>query len=267
MPAAVKLQTEYGDAIQVILVESQGATEDVSLAFALNHKWLGNGAIWTTERPFSTGGSGLPSYALLGPDGKVLLTGNTASDHSKIQKTIEELVKKSSSAPAEAPEALAKAYKELDQGNYAKAVVEARKAAAKAAGKDAALTEAAAKFETLLTETADRAIARVRTLAERGQYLTAQERHETLAKGVKGDEALTTKVAELGALFEGPEVQQALMAERELLRLAADAYEAGKDEKAVKKLQKFASEHTGTKVGERAARIAALAEAALQVRG
>lgn len=267
MPAAVKLQTEYGDAIQVILVHSQEATEEESIAFALRMKWLGNNAIWTSERPFSTGGNGLPAYALLGPDGKVLLTGNSASDHSKIEKTIEELVKKGSSAPAEAPEALAKAYKELDQGNFAKAAAEARKVAAKAAGKDAALAEAATKFETLLAETADRAIARVRALAERGQYLTAQERHESLLKGVKGDDALTAKAAELGALFEGPEVQQALMAERELLRLAADAYEAGKDEKAVKKLQKFASEHTGTKVGERAARIAALAEAAMQVRG
>lgn len=265
MPAAVKLQSEYGDAIQVILVESQGATEELSLAFALGHKWLGNNAIWTTERPFSTGGSGLPSYALLGPDGRVLLTGNSASDHSKISKTIAELVKRGSSAPAEAPEALAKAYKQMDLGEFGKALAEARKAGAKAEGKDAAVAEAASKFEALIAEKVGREAARVRALTESGHWIAAEARHAALLKGVAGEDALIEQTAGLAALFEGAEAQQAMIAEKELDRLAAAAYEAGKDEKSVKKLRKFATEHAGSKLGYRAQRIAGLAEAALAV--
>ena len=263
MPAAVKLQSEYGDAIQVILVESQGASDELSLSFALKNKWLGNDAIWTTERPFSTGGRGLPSYALLGPDGKVLLTGNSASDHSKIDKAIAELVKRGSSAPAEAPEALAKAYKLLDEGDFAKASAEARKVGAKAAGKDAAVAEAATKFEAQIAEKVGREAARVRTLAERGYWRAASVRHDRLKSGVAGEDSLEEKTAELGALFTGAEVQQAMSAEKELLRLAADAYAAGKDEKLVKKLRKFATDHSGSPIGDRAKRIAELAEAAL----
>lgn len=263
MPTAVKLQSEYGNAIQVILVESQGASQEDSLAFALKNKWLGNQAIWTTERPFSTGGNGLPSYALLGPDGKVIFTGNSASDHSKIQKAIEEMVKKASSAPADAPDAVAKLYKELDRGNYAKAAVEARKLSDKAAGKDEATSTAVRKFEGLLTEKVRRDAARVRTLVERGEWIQAQAIQEALMKAVKGEDALAEPTVGLTALFEGPDAQKALADAKELDRLAQAVFVAGKDEKAVKKLRKFATDHTGTKVGERADMLAGLAEKAL----
>lgn len=265
MPAAVKLQTEYGDAIQVILVHSQAATEEESIAFALRQKWLGNGAIWTSERPFSTGSGGLPSYALLGPDGRVVLVGSSNADHSKIEKAIAEFVKKGSSAPEGAPDALAKAYKLLDEGDYAKARAEAAKVAGKAEGKDAATFEAATKFHGLVSERVGRQAARIRALAERSHWARADAMHDALLKGVKGDDSFADAVGDLSVLFDKPEAKEEASLEKELLKLAADAYEEGKDEKAVKKLQKFAADHAGSKVGERAQRIAALAEAALTV--
>lgn len=265
MPTAVKLQSEYGDAIQVILVHSQEASEAESIAFALRQRWLGNRAIWTSERPFSTGSGGLPSYALLGPDGRVVSVGSSANDHSKIQKLIAEMVKKGSSAPEGTPAALAKAYKWMDQGEFAKAAIEARKTFEKAQGKDAAVAEAATKLQTAISEKVGREAARVRTLASGAQWLAATELHESLAKGVKGEPPLEDAVRDLGSLFEGPEVQQETTAEQELLRLAAAAYAAGKDEKAVKKLRKFATEHASDKLGERAEKLAGLAEAALKV--
>lgn len=265
MPTAVKLQTEYGDAIQVILVHSQAASEEESIAFALYQKWLGNNAIWTSERPFSTGSSGLPSYALLGPDGRVVLVGSSNSDHSKIQKAIAEMVKEGSSAPEGTPDALSKAYRLLDEGQYAKALAETRKAAAKAQGKDEAVVAAAGALETAIQAAVDRAAERVRALAQRGFLNQAQTRWEALSKGTRGEEPLELKAVELAPLLEGPEVQQVVSAERELLRLAADAFEAGKDEKAAKKLRKFATENSDSKIGERAARLASLAEAALKI--
>jgi hypothetical protein len=267
VPTAVELQTEYGDAIQVILVESQNAEDEDMLAFALKHKWLGNRAIWTSERPFSTGGSGLPSYALLGPDGAVLLIGNSANDHSKIKDAIEEMVKKGSSAPKGTPESVAKLYRELDKGNYAKVVTEAQKAAVKAAGKDPAVEKAARALETAAGAKLDREIARVKALAGQGRYSAAQQASEALGKGAKGHHDFEAKAAELGKLFEGPEVQQEVAAERELERLAAELFVDGaKDAKAAKKLRKFAETNSGTKAGERAATLAALAEKAAVLR-
>ena len=59
MPAAIKLQEEFGDALQVLLVESQGTGHEESVGFAMKAKWLGNDAIWTSDYLFSTGSSGL----------------------------------------------------------------------------------------------------------------------------------------------------------------------------------------------------------------
>lgn len=266
MPAAVKLQSEYGDAIQVILVHSQAATEEESIAFALQHKWLGNGAIWTSERPFSTGGGGLPSYALLGPDGRVVSVGNTASDHSKIEKAVAEFVKKGSSAPANAPADLAKAYKLLDQGEYVKARAEAAKVAAKAEGKDAAAFEAASKFGDAVAAKVKRQAERIEGLAKRTFWADAEAMHAALIRGTKGDDALTEQVASLSALFDGADAKAEQALEKELLKLAAGAYEDGKDEKAVKKLRKFADENAATAIGPRAERVAALAESALTLK-
>ncbi len=267
MPTAVALQAEYGDAIQVILVESQGAEDVDMLAFALNQKWLGNRAIWTSERPFSTAGSGLPSYALLGPDGAVVMTGNSSSDHSKIKDAIAEMVKKGSSAPKDTPESVVKLYRELDKGNYAKVVTEAQKVAAKAAGKDPAVEKAARALETAAGAKLDREIARVNALAGQGRYSAAQQASEALGKGAKGHPGFEAKAAELGKLFEGQEIQQEAAAERELDRLAADLFVDGaKDAKAAKKLRKFAESNSGTKAGERAATLAAMAEKAASLK-
>lgn len=269
MPAAVNAQTEWGDAIQVILVECQGASEEDMLAFAMKQKWLGNGAIWTTERPFSTAnGGGLPSYALLGPSGEVLMTGNSAADHSRIEEKIAELVKKGSSAPATAPAAAAKLYRDLDRGQFAKAALEAQKGAAKAAAKDAPLAAALNEVEKAAGERLAREIARVQALAAQGRYGAAQARADALAQGVKGHADFEAKAAELASLFEGPEVQREAAAERELDRLLADAFaEGAKDDKGAKKLRKFAEANAGTKAGERAARMAEIAGRAVALRG
>ena len=71
--------------------------------------------------------------SLLSPSGEVVLTGNTAMEHSQIEEAIAEFVKKGSSAPKGSDESVAKIYRELDKGNYVKARAEAQKVAAKGA--------------------------------------------------------------------------------------------------------------------------------------
>jgi len=262
VPAAVKMQSEYGDAVQVILVESQGASDEDAQAFALKHKWLGNGAIRTTERPFSTGGNGLPMYALISPSGEIVLSGNTASDHSKIEKAVEEMLKKGSSAPPETDDAVAKLYRELDHGNFAKVMMEAEKLIAKSAGKDPAAEAAAKKVEEAAGSKLDREIARVKWLADSGRLLEAQSVQEALTKGVKGQADMEGRAAELAKLFEGPEVQRNIAAERELAQLAKELFADDlKDPlKVAKKLRKFSTANAGTKASDRADALATLAE-------
>lgn len=262
------MQSEYGDAVQVILVESQGASDDDAQAFALKHKWLGNRAIWTTERPFSTGGNGLPSYALISPTGEIVLTGNTASDHSKIAKAIEEMLKSGSSAPANTDASVAKLYRELDKGNLAKVVLESQKIAAKAAGKEPSVEAAAKAVEAAAGSKLDREIARVKWLASNGRLLQAQAAQEFLLKGVKGHADFETRAAELAKLFEGPEAQQSLAVERELSQLEKELFaEDVKDPlKVAKKLRKFSAANAGTKAAERADAFATMAEKSAQVK-
>lgn len=258
------MQNEYGDAVQVILVESQGASDEDAQAFALKMKWLGNRAIWTTERPFSTGANSLPSYALISPSGEIVLTGNSASDHSKIAKAVEEMLKKGSSAPKDTDESVAKLYREMDRGNLAKAVLEAQKIAAKAAGKEPAVEASAKAVEAAAGAKLDREVARVEWLAKNGRLLQAQTAQEALSKGVKGHADFEKRAAELTKLFEGPEVQQSLAAERELAQMEKDLYaEDAKDPlKTAKKLRKFAAEHADSKLADRANAAAAMAEKA-----
>jgi hypothetical protein len=262
------MQSEYGDAVQVILVESQGATDEDAQAFALKHKWLGNRAIWTTERPFSTGGNGLPMYALISPTGEVVLTGNTASDHSKISKAVEEMLKKGSSAPTGTADSVAKIYRDLDRGNLAKVVMEAQKVAAKAAGKEPAVEAAAKAVEAAASAKLDRQIARVKWLASNGRLLNAQSAHEALTKSVKGYADFESRTAELSKLFEGPEVQQTLALERELAQMEEELFaEDLKDPlKVAKKLRKFAAESGDSKAGKRAEALAVMAEKAAAIK-
>ncbi len=72
MPATIKLKEEFGDDLAIVLVESQGADEERFMKFAAARKWLGRDMLWTRERPFSTGAGGLPNFALLDEEGRVV---------------------------------------------------------------------------------------------------------------------------------------------------------------------------------------------------
>ena len=84
MPSSIKLQREYADEITVLYIECQGSTLDQAEAFAWDRGWMGTPAIWTVERPFDVEGRGLPKFALLSAEGKVLMTGNPLAVHGKI---------------------------------------------------------------------------------------------------------------------------------------------------------------------------------------
>ena len=83
MPLTVKMSQNYGDDLGIVMVESQGAGTEGMARFCLERKWLGNSAMWTTERPVVTGARGIPNYVLLSNEGRVLMMGNPLADHSQ----------------------------------------------------------------------------------------------------------------------------------------------------------------------------------------
>lgn len=260
MPAAIKLQEEYGDAIQVVLVHSQKATPEQAVNFALKAKWLGNQAIWTSDYLFSSGGNGLPAFALLDAKGKVVLKGNSNSMKGKIEDELERMLQEADSAPEDAPRAVAKAYSEMAKGKLAKAVAAAEKAKAKPGSKEPeAVIEAAEIALITIQENFDGQLARSTWMLENGYPLDAEAKLKALSKSVKGHEAMAAKVAELQAKLEAEEMKEILKAAKDLAKIESKLYDRPKDDKAKEKLAEFASENADNAVGKRASKLVEVA--------
>ena len=88
MPASIKLQQQYGDDLQVLFVESQGASPEMAEAFAWRRRWMGTQAMWTTEAPLRVEGNTLPKFALLDTEGRLLLEGNPLGMKKQIEEAI-----------------------------------------------------------------------------------------------------------------------------------------------------------------------------------
>lgn len=253
MPASLKLQEEYGDQIQVIFVESQGATADAAEKFAFKRTWLSGPSMWTTERPFDSGSGGLPNFVLLSNEGEVLLKGNPMSMKSKIEDAIEAEVRKGKKAPADTPKALEKAWKEFRKGAYSKAIAAARKAATKPAVEEAAL-EAAELFE----ERAGAALDQVAWCMENGYLTQSEDRLKVLMKSLKGQEELLTRAKVLDEELGSEAYEAEWAACKAFEKVMSKVNRKGVDDRTGKSLEAVAEKHPGTKNGARAARTAGM---------
>lgn len=251
MPTALKLQEKYGDDLQVLFVECQGATNDQAEAFVWKMKWMGGPAMWTLERPFATVGNGLPETALVGIDGTILMQGYPGDFGSKLEDAIAAEVKKSKKAPEDVPSDLKKAWASFVKGDVAEALAECDKV-----GTD----EAKAAREEFETRT-KRRIARAKWQIDNGYLVEADDLLKDLAKSVKG-------AADLEAAVQA-EVDRAAEPARADEREASKAYSAFVkqvskkkpfDGANVQKAEGLAKKFAGTKSAERAAHFAKLAE-------
>lgn len=251
MPASIKLQREHGDDLAVIFVESQGTKPDDVERFILKHKWLGTPAMWTSERPFNLSGSGLPKYALLSADGKIIAEGNHVD--KKARTLIEEEIKKGKGAPEGTPKSLKKAWSNFGKGKVAKAIQEAEKVAAKGEEAEAA-EEAIAEFER---RTGSR-LARATWLLDNGYAVQAERAVDALVGELKGAGELHEQAIALEARFSEEDVKAELDACKVIDKTLEKLYADGRDEKLFVKLERLAEKHAGTKAAERARRVASL---------
>lgn len=255
MPSAIKKAREFGDDLAIIFVESQGATQERMERFAWDRGWMGTTSMWTREAPFRTGSRGLPNFALIGADGKILMKGHPMSMQSKVVKAIEEEIKKGKGAPDGAPRSLKSAYKALAKGDYSKALASAGKIAARA-GDDAAAAQA---FVEAADTRFDKNLKRVEYLLSNGYALRADALYDELRAGAKGNDDLEARAAALAGSMASDEVADEMKLDKTFSKIEEKLHEDGLDEKLLKKVRKLAEKNEGSRVMQRARRILDLA--------
>lgn len=248
MPHSIKLQEEYGDDLAVLFVEVQGTPREKAEAFALKKKWLGGRALWTTERPFSLGIRGIPHFALLSPEGEIVLSGHNSALQGPMEDLIEDMVKSLKKGPEELPKKVAKAWARMGRGEYSKALADARELVSH--GDEDEVAGAERLIETLKRRVAAR-VERTRWLVENGFPLTAQDELRELQKNADEGFEVATTLAELEATLESDEYEPEIDAAKDLAKIEKKLFE-DPDEKHLKKLAKFLEDHGETRVAARA---------------
>ena len=238
MPAALKMQDEYADSLQVMFVEVGRASEEEMQAFAIDKGWfdVGTDAIWSKERPFSTGESAIPSYALLDETGKVILKGITTRDHKKIEEAIEEHAKARKKGPEDLPKAVAKQVAEFHKGKQGKALVALGDMLAEDSRAQDDEKLAAEQALAALNASLERDLKRVDWLLSNGYFAVAEGRLEDLAKQLKGADEWTAAVAERTTRLESDDLKAERAAEAALLKLEQKLYTKGTDKVSAKSL-------------------------------
>lgn len=246
VPKGVEMQRELGDDVQVIFVECQGHDMPKVEQFAYQRGWMGSNAMWTTERPFDVGVDGIPHFALLDIEGKVILFGSSTQLHSQLEELVAEQVALVQKGPKDLHKDLKGAWKARAKGDYAKAVAEARKAEAKGAPDVEA-------FVASVNAAAEGKLRRIESMIANGHANSAVDAVETLAKGVVGLEGIAEKVTALATSLASPEMKSELEASKQVEKIEASLAEEGLEARGLdKKLEKIAEKFAGTKAAERA---------------
>ncbi|QDU83871.1 hypothetical protein Pla163_09720 [Planctomycetes bacterium Pla163] len=249
----MELAKEYGDDLQVILVECQNTGDLETERFTWDKGWMGGPAMWSSERPMNAGMDGIPHYVLLGNDGTVLSKGYSVADKSKVEDLIAEQVKARGDAPDDAPKSLKKAYAEFAKGKYQKAIEVAEKAIEK--GDD---VDAARQLIDSLTLKMERRLQLIERQLGAGEAVLAKANFEAFVDAARGVDAVADQIATLTETFDSEETKREIEADETLQRTLKKAFDDGIDSKTAKKLEKLAEDYAGTKCAERAKHLATL---------
>lgn len=251
MPLALKMQEEFGDDVQFIFVESQGASANDMEKFVLQQKWFSDQAIWTCEPPVKSTGGGLPSCVVLGNDGEILISDNPMSAHSAIEAALKEQLKLAKKGPKDLSPSCAKAWADFEKGNYAAAI------AALAAVPEGAEKDAADKLGSKLEVRAKAKLARLDWLIESAEFEQADKLAAQLSKGLAGHE-LEAKATELAGKLTAKEMAPEREAAKALEKLEKRIAKDGLDSAVVKALFAMSDKYAQTRAGKRAKHLADL---------
>lgn len=247
---AIKKMEEYGQDLEVLFVEVQGADMDRVASFGLKQKWFGKGGKWTTESPFQTGSNGIPNYVLLGADGRVLMKGNPLADASKIKEAIEAEIRGKRASGPELPKDVEKAWKDFSKGKVAAAISALEKLSE---NPDAELVSAAGAAITAMRARVAGKLSQVEWLVENGYYDQAATLLKDYSKDLKGIADADEKLVALQDKLKSTDLKAEIDAEKKLLKIESALFEEGPSASAASQLAKFAEKNQGTKAAERAA--------------
>jgi hypothetical protein len=260
VPASTKLQETFGDDLQVIFVESQGATPPQAEGFSLARHWLGGRAMWTSEHPFDTGATSLPNFVLIGNDGRILLKGNPLAQPKEIERQIAEQIKLRKSAPSNASTYVKPAWTELNKGKIAKAFEVLREVEKDNATKSDVVDIVRETQKDFLAKV-DRELRRVKWMIENGLYEEASLRLEELKKSAKGEASISSRCQDLDHELDAPELKTEREASKALGRLLPEFFKKGGDPASTSELLHFAEKNKGTRAAARAEHLAKLPRA------
>jgi uncharacterized phage infection (PIP) family protein YhgE len=249
---AMKMQEELGDDVTILLVESQGHTLEEAEKMAYDKKWMNDRSIWTVERPFETGASGIPNYALLSNDGEILAMGNPGSDHTKIVDLINEQLKLAKKGAKGMAASCVKANADFEKGNFAAAIksLETAPEAEKAA---------ADKCRHSLETRAQAKVSRLEWYIEAAEFDHADKLLPVLQKGVAGNEKLEAAVKKLADSLADKEMAQEREAGKALAKVAKLIAGGGLDDVAVKQLKALSAKYPKTRAAKRADHLVSIA--------
>lgn len=260
---ALKLQEEYQDSMQVVFVEVGRVDNDGMQAFAIDKGWFAasDDAMWTKDRPFDVGAGGIPAYALLDDQGKVLMKGITTADHSKIVEAIEEHAKARGKGRSDLPGAVGKAYGDFWKGKAGKALAEVSALAAEGSRAEAEVLAAAKATVTSMEAALEVQLKRVDWLVENGYFARAETALAALEKSWKGAEAWVAKLQERRTKLGSPDLVTERKAEEALLKIQEKLFAKGTEGVKPKVLSELAQKFPGTKAAARADQLIAVIEA------
>ncbi len=255
VPAALKLQESFGDDLAVLFVEAQGSTADEAEAFAIERRWMGGRAMWTTERPFEIRARSLPYFVLLSSEGRALAMGDPLVAHKEIDRRVAEEIARTGDRGVQVKSAARASRSAHHRGRAAEALVELRQLAegpksADASAARTALEELSARLE--------RDAERAEWLLENGCFDECKGRIEALRKSLRGDEAWTRRLDELAARLDSPELSGEREAARIVGRAIAQFFHAGGDAASAGELVRLSDAYPTTRAAAEARRLVAL---------
>lgn len=248
VPSAVKMATEMPDAINTIFVESQNHSMDEVRKLALSRKWFGTNALWTTERPCSSPGSGLPAFVLLSPEGEVVLSGNPITMHKEIEEYVHEQASARAAVPDDLPKKLKKAWKELQKGDFEDALDEVSD---HLQSNDAELATAAKAFDAKVRDMARAAVTQLERAVDEGHYVTTLDRAKDLVDNL-GDQQAIDAANALITRLESDELEAELKADKAWTKVETMLFTKGTNERIAVQVQRFVDKFSGTKAADRA---------------
>lgn len=245
------MQEEFGEDLAIVFVEVQGHKREDVERFTLQKKWFGGASMWTTERPFNTGATGIPNCALLSREGKLLMTGNPLGMHKEIHEAVTSEIRASREAPEGTPRELSKAWKSFGRDKVADAIEQAEKASQ---DEDSAVAEVAKAALETFQRRLDGRIARATWLLDNGYYAESSDLMKALQKSAKGVPTAEERLDALEERLKSKDLADEISAEKKYLRLEGTLFQNGPEDGLVRALTKFAEQNEGTKAADRARR-------------